>query len=193
MRTKKAIYDSAINLFREYGYEKVKVEDIARVTGISKGTFYLHYSSKVEILFEFYVQIDNFYMELEKESEYTGIQSPLEKLAYFSVRQAEYIEKIVTLDIARILYMNQIDKNNPGISVLQKTRPHLRIISGLIEDGQKNGEILSTMSPDQLTCYVMNITRGFVYDWILEDGSYSLTEDAKVYFPLIYKMLSSKC
>jgi len=44
--TKKIIYASADQLFRKYGFEKVSVDSIVEMAGVSKGSFYVHFSSK---------------------------------------------------------------------------------------------------------------------------------------------------
>ena len=45
-----AILDATDRLLARYGYRKMTVEDIAREVGIGKGTIYLHFASKEEIV-----------------------------------------------------------------------------------------------------------------------------------------------
>jgi AcrR family transcriptional regulator len=47
---KDAILDATDHLLARYGYRKMTIEDIAREVGIGKGTIYLHFSSKEEIV-----------------------------------------------------------------------------------------------------------------------------------------------
>ena len=47
---KDAILDATDRLLARYGYRKMTVEDIAIETGIGKGTIYLHFSSKEEVV-----------------------------------------------------------------------------------------------------------------------------------------------
>ena len=44
------ILDATERLLARYGYRKMTVEDIARDVGVGKGTIYLHFSSKEEIV-----------------------------------------------------------------------------------------------------------------------------------------------
>ena len=44
------ILDATERLLARYGYRKMTVEDIAREVGVGKGTIYLHFSSKEEIV-----------------------------------------------------------------------------------------------------------------------------------------------
>jgi len=49
---KSKITDAAMKLFLHYGYAKTTVEDIATKAGIGKGSVYLHYKNKQQILTE---------------------------------------------------------------------------------------------------------------------------------------------
>jgi AcrR family transcriptional regulator len=44
------ILRAARRVFRERGYEKARMEDIARLAGVAKGTLYLYFRSKLAIL-----------------------------------------------------------------------------------------------------------------------------------------------
>ncbi len=48
--TKEKIFDAAVDLFAEKGYDRVSIRDIARAVGVTEGALYKHYASKEEIL-----------------------------------------------------------------------------------------------------------------------------------------------
>jgi AcrR family transcriptional regulator len=50
LETKDAILDATERLLARYGYRKMTVEDIAREVGVGKGTIYLHFTSKEEVV-----------------------------------------------------------------------------------------------------------------------------------------------
>lgn len=52
-RTRKAIEDAFVELIEENGYAGVSVTEIARKAGVSRNTFYLHYSSKEDLTDKF--------------------------------------------------------------------------------------------------------------------------------------------
>ena len=48
--TREAILDATDRLLARYGYRKMTIEDLAREVGIGKGSIYLHFSSKEEVV-----------------------------------------------------------------------------------------------------------------------------------------------
>lgn len=50
--TRERIMEAALELFARYGFKKTTVDDIARESGVGKGTVYLYFSSKEEIALE---------------------------------------------------------------------------------------------------------------------------------------------
>lgn len=48
--TKEKIFDAAVDLFAERGYDGVSIRDIAKTVGIKESSVYKHYASKDEIL-----------------------------------------------------------------------------------------------------------------------------------------------
>lgn len=49
-QTHERIYQHAMRLFTEHGYEQVKVNHIAEAAGVSVPTFYAHYASKEDLI-----------------------------------------------------------------------------------------------------------------------------------------------
>ncbi len=50
-RKRERILAAATEHFTAYGYRKTSIEDVARAAGVAKGTVYLYYRSKPELLF----------------------------------------------------------------------------------------------------------------------------------------------
>lgn len=49
VKTKKAIFDAAIKIFSQSGYDGATMDDISIEAGVAKGTLYYHFKSKEEI------------------------------------------------------------------------------------------------------------------------------------------------
>ena len=48
-KTKRKIFETAMQLFADKGYEATSIEEITATVGVAKGTLYYHFSSKEEI------------------------------------------------------------------------------------------------------------------------------------------------
>lgn len=56
--TKEKIFDAAVDLFAERGYDGVSIRDIGRAVGITEGAVYKHYSNKEEILQSIFTYVE---------------------------------------------------------------------------------------------------------------------------------------
>jgi len=50
IRTKQVILEALVTLIEEKGIDAVTVKDITRKANINRGTFYLHYQDKTDLL-----------------------------------------------------------------------------------------------------------------------------------------------
>lgn len=55
----KELFSAAFDLFLENGIEKTSIDDIAKNAGVAKGTFYLYFSDKYDILNKLILQKSN--------------------------------------------------------------------------------------------------------------------------------------
>lgn len=78
-RTKQIIYNSAINVFSNNGYNGATMDEIASNAGISKGTLYYHFKSKEDI-FRYIISEGIKKMKEEVDSAVSNKDEPLEKL-----------------------------------------------------------------------------------------------------------------
>lgn len=49
-KNKKKIIDCALKLINEKGYDNVSIQEITKEAGVSKGAFYIHFSSKEDLI-----------------------------------------------------------------------------------------------------------------------------------------------
>jgi len=81
--TKKKIFDSAIQLFVEKGFENVTMSDLAKTAGIQQSAVYNHFKSKQEILDTIYAYYYHYYLSSRPTEEY--LMGLLEKESLFNV------------------------------------------------------------------------------------------------------------
>ena len=59
--TKDKIYKVGIELIQKYGIDGVNVTQIAKAAGVSVGTFYHYYTSKLDLFMDLYRSADAYY------------------------------------------------------------------------------------------------------------------------------------
>lgn len=103
-KTKRAIFDSAINVFSKYGYERATVEEVAINAGVAKGTLYYHFKSKEDMLSFIIKEGTNFIKEAVEDS-LVGITDPIEKIKISAQVQLKYVYE--NKDLFRVI-MSQL-------------------------------------------------------------------------------------
>lgn len=86
--TKQRLIDAAVQVFSELGYVSATVEDIASAAGSSRATFYLHFSTKKDIIEELRLSMNaaarGTYVELEESgSSWQDLRCWMEKKVAF--------------------------------------------------------------------------------------------------------------
>lgn len=54
IRTRRALYSAALELFRQQGFDATTVEQITELADVGKGTFFLHYPTKDHVLVDYW-------------------------------------------------------------------------------------------------------------------------------------------
>lgn len=166
--TKLRITQVATKLFKLKGFDRVKVQDICKTAEISTGAFYHHFKSKSEIINTAYEQVDILVIDrLEAKS----FCSNLDKLLFLLGEGANMMEELGWV------FVSEIYKNLLSIEGKYSTKPDRYIsleVKSIVEDSLKSGELNNCISSLDLTMIIMRISRGTIFDWCLNEGSYNL-------------------
>ncbi len=133
---REAILDATDNLLARYGYKKMTIDDLAQEVGIGKGSVYLHFASKEEIVLS---HIDRIIERLKIE---------LEKIARKNISLEEKIKRMI---LARVLFrFDSVQHYTQSLNdLLAALRPKFlarrksyfneeaNIFAAVIEQGQK--------------------------------------------------------
>lgn len=64
LETRRKVFEAAIEVFRRDGVQECRIEDIAQLAGVSRGTFYFHFPTKDAVLQEFLADAEQAFVDV---------------------------------------------------------------------------------------------------------------------------------
>ncbi len=187
LETRRIIFEVAMELFRDRGYDSVTVDEICEEAGVAKSTFYNLFKSKNQIVLEEFLTIDDFYKESLKKIQKKK-KSNTDKLHEFLSLALEYIND-QGIDVIKVAYHSQIGPSITGSPVASPKRALYGITEGLVKDAQDTGEIRKDMTEMEISEILIQGIRGVVYDWCLQNGSFDLLKAGERYLHVVLRGL----
>ena len=149
-------------------------------TGKDQRIYY--FNTKDELLNTLSMILDDNY-EILKEKMDPDMNS-YDKLLYLNYEAHSMIEEKINIDLLASLYSTQLVAQGHR-SLLDQNRTYYKLISSVIDEGQKRGEISDEVSVSDLVRYYSMCERALVSDWCLNKGEYSLREYSKKCMPVM--------
>ena len=188
-KTKKNIVSAAWRLFYEQGYDDTTVDEIIRASGTSKGTFYHYFKGKDALLTSLSELFDNKYEELIQEM--TEEMGNFEKLLYLNQELFGMIETSVSRELLASMYSSQLVTKGEK-HLLDQNRIYYRLLNELIAKGQRDGELTTRMSANEIAKIYALCERALLYDWCICNGEYSLREYAGKLMPMFLQSIRAE-
>ena len=174
------IYNIAIKLIQDHGFDNITVSEICESADVSVGSFYNHFKSKHDILNEIFKLADDYFVDVVSHK--IGEGTTHDRIINFFNYYAKYTNER-GLDFTNQLYMG---KNNLFAT---KGRAMQQVLKRIIEEGQDSGEISIDMTSEEIVIYLFIWIRGVVYDWCLHDGSYDIIDAISKHIKILVQVL----
>ena len=169
--TKGRIISAAWRLFYEQGYEDTTVEDIVFESETSKGSFYHYFDGKDALLGTLAYVFDEKYEELMETMDPS--MTAMEKLIYPNHELFAMIDGGISMDLlARLLSTQLLAKGEKHL--LDRNRTYFKLLRQIISQGQKDGQLRTDRTVNEIVKAYALWERALMYDWCLSDGEYSL-------------------
>ena len=175
-RTKSALTDNALRLFRDRGYDAVSVEQITQAAGVAKGTFYSYFETKSDIIVEEFWKIDRYY-EWYASRNLARWKTAEERLLAFTGAQMRYVRDEVGVESLQILYANQVAGAGAERVIVDSRRRWYAIIEDIVAFGRDRGEFLPGDDPRRIAELVNRSVRSVFLEWCLSDGRLDLVDE----------------
>lgn len=174
-QTKEKIYQAAMNLLHEYGYEYITVNNICRIAEVSTGSFYHFFDSKDTLIANFFYEAYEKMPRVEKQ-----FDNPIDQIVDGLCFYAEFCQN-QGLDFIRHFYTpfnkamdSRIGLNSNGTFDL----PYLAEAAKNIQAAVDSGFLNENTDSHQLAKDMCTIVKGIIFEWCTSDGSYSLKDKA---------------
>lgn len=185
--TKEKILKSAEVLFKDQGFENTSVESIVKRAGLSKGSFYVHFNSKDEIIAYFInAVISKIDMDLDSivnssQDDISVTDTLLKILGKVSFNKVDELGYPLNKNAAMI----QINKTLNHDLLMNYNKALYRTVFKLITLGMERGEFNTTYSAEDIASDFVTTIRGFIFEWIANypdlDLNHSLQKHFKIY------------
>jgi AcrR family transcriptional regulator len=180
---KNRIVAAAWELFREKGYDATTVDDIIRRSGTSKGSFYYYFGGKNAMLDTLSTVLDREYEKLRAEMD--PETDSFDKLIYMNAKMHAVVEETVTVELMASLYSTQLTARE-GCSLLDRNRSYYRLVSDIVDEGQRRGQIIKSLPIRDIVWYYAMCEHALIYEWCLSRGEYSLARQSKLFMPMMF-------
>lgn len=178
--SKNKIYRCGENLIRKYGFDVVTVEQISKKAGVSVGTYYHYFESKMDLLREIFNKADKYFLE-QVEGNLTETACKKRIVEFFDI-YAEYTLKD-GIDVIKKFYTSE------NKMFIVDGRGMQNVLTNIIIAGQKSNEINNDTAPETLTKMLFVVARGIIFDWCLYDGKTDLKAEMKKIMGMMVKEL----
>ncbi|MHB8918810.1 MAG: TetR/AcrR family transcriptional regulator [Desulfocucumaceae bacterium] len=187
--TKKKIYETALKLFEQEGYDKTTVAEIVERAGVSKGSFFVYFPKKDHVVLQYFKDLDQYLEEIGVELDGSG--SPVEKIVLFFCKSNDYILKIANINLIKTFYQSQISLDSDDSYLTGGERPTYRWIEKWVTEAREQNLISPEYSPDDLTDMILTVCRGILFDWCLNNGKFDLNDRSRKLLKIFFSGLSN--
>ena len=183
--TKGRIISSAWKLFYEQGYDDTTVDEIVEEACASKGSFYHYFSGKDALLSSLSFIFDEKYEELQDTLDPDA--GAIDKLVYLNQELFLMIENSISVDLLARLFSSQLITRGDR-HLLDQDRTYYKLLRKSLREGPQKGDIKKDCSINEIIKTYALMERGFMYDWCLCNGDYSLAQFSARLLPEMLKI-----
>ncbi len=167
---KRQILDAARGLLSQKGYQDIKMDDVAKKASLAKGTLYLHFKDKSEIVTAVFEDLMN---QLEDKFNSLEGYKGLDLLQRIATTNLEFLRENRDFFSEFIQLKSSLTGSN-GETVKKRFQDHMKIMMGYVKSAVDEKQIPKS-DPFISTFFFMSLIRMF---WI-KDQMFSMQPPSK--------------
>ncbi len=171
--TRKKLVEAAKNIICDKGLTNTSIEEITKICGVSKGTFYTYFKRKEDIVFE--LSEGMFDEILASAKDYNG--TFLEKLEHYMVSFSRYIEK-GSVKLTQEWIKNVVDPDISDVGI-NKLKKDISAVEELLQWGMESNALKTNTPVSQIADMINDFLYGKMLCWSISGGAYSFEERTK--------------
>ena len=187
-KTKRRIFNTAIKLFSEKGYDNTNIEEITAIAGVAKGSLYYHFSKKEDI-FDLLLEEGEKLLLNNIEIKTKDCATALEKIKaviLIQVKVTVRYEHFINIVLSQI--WGQEARNIKCKKVVYK---YINEIKKIIDEGIENGEFYPG-DPDALASGVFGVTCSSLIYRLKTDRQVNVEDVYKGFIDTVVRGISKK-
>lgn len=189
LETRRKLLEAGEKLIVEKGFDNISVEDITQACGVAKGTFYVYFKRKEDIVQEisrgpFYRIEDDLFQMRDCDS--------TEKLRHYFSQFMIGVERY-DINICRQWIKNVIDPNQaPASADSQKLDYDIKTLERILEKEIADGRLIPETPVDALTHLIICELYGMMTCWCMSDGVFEPRDWVDTFCDLQLKTLLAR-
>lgn len=189
LETRNRLYATAEALFMQYGFDNVSVDRIVKEAGLSKGTFYVHFETKDDLLVSL---ISDYVEKIDMDYQaFIDACSPDMAAADMLICLVQKIMGVVIetigLEKMKTFYRAQLTNTSHCGTAASYQRMLYKTIMDVLDRGIQRGEFVTALTLEELANHLILAMRGLIYEWCIRYPDFDLKTQSRVHFELILK------
>ena len=191
---KEKILNTAIKLFLCNGFRSTTVKELTDAAKIAKGTLYLYFKSKENILENIIDKFDKEYLEKAIETVNKCKGSFNDKFRTYHRYSTEYTKNNPQLMMVYNTLVGEIvGSGKKAEKMIRKIDENSRaLIKSLLDEGKKEGSIKQNTNTELYAYMIMAIYAGMLLQWYVNKNTINAPEYARMFRDLILNEVLEK-
>ncbi len=194
LETRNRLYATADALFTQYGLDNVSVDRIVEEAGLAKGTFYVHFETKDDLLVSL---ISDYVKKVDMDYQaFIDTFSPDMPVADILICLVEKIMDVIidTIGLERMktLYRAQLTNISYSAPTASYQRMLYKTIMNVLDRGIQRGELATALPLKELANHLILSMRGLIYEWCIRYPDFDLKTQSRAHFELILKGIQKR-
>ena len=167
LKTRQKLIDTAEDLLKANGFNALCVEDITKAAGVAKGTFYVYFKHKEDIVAEI---CRGYFKEIETQINKMSGSDLIEKLSLYFDNFMKAVE-LYGINICREWIRATIDPSTaPDNTDMSKWQYDVDMLKNILNNAIKNKELKENTPVELLTHLIISELYGMMTCWCMSDG-----------------------